>query len=83
MIRIVSDYENYFKDQDLMNVISRLIINQKPYQLNLISLLYRSNFIYNFKNKFVDMGKESNNSFGLDSSDVEILFFFLYLLVIT
>lgn len=77
MINYITDFENNFENQDILDTMTRIIINQKPYQANISTLQYRANYMYNYKNRYINMEKEFETIIGANPNEVETLFLVL------
>lgn len=82
MINLIVDFECSYNNSDPQDVLSKIIVNQKKYQFNQNIFMYRANYIYNYKNEFIDMRSEFRNEIGVEPKQVEILFNALYLLLV-
>lgn len=77
MVNFIMDFENNFENQDILDTMTRIIINQKPYQANISTLQYRANYMYNYKNRYINMEKEFEMIIGANPNEVEPLFLVL------
>lgn len=79
-VRIIQDLETHSNNFDFLDMLSKLLVNQTGSQLDNSILLYRCNYIYNFKNKDIDMSAEFAKTINYSSESVCSLFYSMYLL---
>lgn len=75
------DLESYSQEIDTMDMLSKILVNQQSHNYFVFTTLYRSNFVYNFKNEEINMYKEFKSVIGISNEEVAYLFYFFYILL--